>query len=186
MGQGVIDPVALAAAAGAAIAHWTEVATAAAALVALALSARSNGTARKALRLAEVQEARRQPRVATYLRAHHQQSIPGGRTQYAFDVTISSQSDADNAIVEATLHLSYRVSEVPIVAKIPQDPGRADGALGLPVKLGARDAISGWCRFAVDDGVLDGAMADLLAVVLTDSFGNEYRVEAQILRAPPR
>jgi len=183
-GNNLTTSDAIAATLGALVSHWTEVAAAAAALVALVLSAKSNGTSRAALRLAQQQEQRRRPAVAPYLRAHRQERLPDAVTQYSFDITLGSQSDTDNAIVEAELHLNYRVDDAAVTAKIPQDPDHVTGDLVLPLKLGARDAMSGCCRFKVNDGVLNGAMVDLFAVVLVDTFGKAHRVEAQILRTP--
>ncbi len=170
---------------------WAAIATAGAAWAALILSILNFRTSRRALRISEQQEARRTPSVVAYLQDGYVSvgAKPGSRV-YAILVSLSNRSDSNNAIAEVMLLLTYtKPAGVELTLKAGAEnelPStfRDESAnhLRVPIRIDAHQAVSGWCFFAVDDAILEGADIDRTRVAFVDTHGNETTVEPLIIR----
>lgn len=170
---------------------WATVASAGAAWIALFLSIINIRTSRKALRISEQQETRRRPSLVAYLQDGYLSvgAMPDARV-YAFLVSLSNRSDSDNAVAEATLHVTYsKQGESRFTVKIPASHEMAvmlGGApiahLQVPTRIDAHQTVSGWCFFAVEHAILDRAKIEGLLVTFMDTHGGESSVEPLIIR----
>jgi len=100
--------------------EWPAIASAAAAWLALLLSGSSVFISRRAMKIAERQEERRQPRLVPYYRdGFYQEDVSGKQRIYAFLIAISNRSDTNNTITELELRITYTNSDgVPLILKI--------------------------------------------------------------------
>ena len=178
------------------------IATAGAAWLALVLSFVGIHFSRKALRLQERQEDRRRPMLIPYLTDGFVRAAPDGSSRlYAFLLSVSNGSDADNAVASVDLRLTYTTrANVQMTVKVRSDAevGKAfvDGSgppLVAPARVDAHQTLSGWCFFRVEEEVLEGSTVERYIVALTDSHGIEATVEPMIVReyrreteTPPR
>lgn len=170
---------------------WAAIASAMAAWLALLLSSFNFWTSRRALHIAEQQEARRKPSVMAYLQdVYVAAGAKVGSRVYAILVSLSNRSDNDNAIAEVTLLLTYSKStDVELILKVPaenvlQRPFRDEAAnhLRVPIRIDAHQAVSGWCFFAVDEAILKDVTIDRTQVAFVDTHGNRETVEPMIIR----
>lgn len=166
------------------------VASATAAWIALVLSIINARTSRRALRLSELQEARRKPSLAVYLQEGFVSLIPQRAARiYALLFSVSNKSDNNNSVAEATLHLTYSKGEtveltVKFVAttEVPPYLQRNQASLPIPTRIDAHQTISGWYYFCIDNAILNSGRVERTVVVLRDTHGNEVAVEPLILR----
>lgn len=170
---------------------FAAVASATAAWMALLLSCLSFVTSRKALRIAEQQEARRKPSVVVYLQdGYVSVGAKLGSRAYGILVSLSNRSDSDNAIAQALLLLTYVKSNgTQLTLKVgaegePPDAfaDKSANHLRVPIRIDAHQTVSGWCFFAVEDAILEDSHIDRTQVVFVDTHGNESTVEPLIIR----
>ena len=102
---------------------WPGIASAIAAWVALLMSGGSLWMSRRAVRIAERQEKRREPLLKPYYRdGFYQPDADGGRV-YAFLLTVSNRSDSNNTIIELELRITYATPEgVEATLKVRAEP----------------------------------------------------------------
>jgi hypothetical protein len=167
-------------------------ASSAAAWIGLLISAISLSTSRRAIRITERQEERREPLLIPELRNGHFRTNPDGSARlYAFLIAVSNRSDTDNAIAHLELRLTYAVREgVDVTVKLPADTALPKGAsqgaetrLAVPSSIGAHQTVSGWCFFRVERSILERPntiQRYLIAVI--DSHGIEATLEPIIVQ----
>ena len=164
-----------------ALKYWTDIATATAAIVALAVSLWSLFYAHASLALAKTQERRKAPQLsATLLSGDYTVDDISGQRTYHIQLSVSNLSDADNAIIRAELRLEYRLQDgTELTARL--QPMQGEGQLPFPHRIAAHDAVAGWCRYRVVPAILSGNRIERYAVELTDTHGEVVVVIPQIL-----
>ena len=172
-------------------ATWLAVAAAIAAWVGAALSFVNSRTARRSLRLAEAQEARRRPVLTLYLGEGYVRFLDSERVRvYAFLLSISNRSDTNNSVAEFGLQINYATKQglrtsivVPASHSLP-DEWRTDASALLqpPLEVDAHQTVAGWLPFRVSYDLLgDGSIEDYV-LVATDTHGNRSTKETVIVR----
>lgn len=167
---------------------WTSFAAALAAWVAAIfayLTARRSG---RALRLAEQQEARRQPLLVLYLHEGHFRRVEEGR-MFMFLVSVSNPSDSDNAISRIDLRIEYRTASHYLAAVDVQScsthcktSGLEDkAALGISNRIDAHQTVAGRIFFQLNDALLENCSVDRYVIVVTDTQGRRESVETALV-----
>jgi hypothetical protein len=167
--------------------EWSNVVTAAAAVVALAVSFVSLALSWRSFHQLERQERRKEPKlVCKLLDSRFDRSVDGGRA-YSFSISVLNPTDSDNAIAQIELRLRYSIDRTTIIAaKIPLDDkgNLPDGAairLRTPCRVSAHDTESGWCAFLVDPAVLQGRTVEGHQLVLMDSHQVEATLDMHLI-----
>lgn len=155
-----------------------------------ALGFLSRRTANRALALAERQEARRHSRLDLYLiaSAARRRSSTGDRV-LEFHVLVSNPADSASSLIAAELHVRYGLAEgVVTTVKIQHGLAGNDDltttsvtSLGLPARLDANDAVSGWLRFALPGSLLRGRAIDRYDLVVRDVHGIDESLQVSCL-----
>ena len=153
----------------------------------VALSSRR--TSRKALRLSERQETRREPRLdltlneAISVRASRQ-----GKRTICADLLAVNPTDRDGSVLTADLHVCYRTSAgVAFVVKVAHDSSGVGipkfvSPMELPLRLPANDGRRVWAVFQLGDDLLGGGAVDGYEIVLHDARGVRSSVSPWILK----
>lgn len=167
------------------VAAVTAVVSVGIAAVALLVSMSNRRTARRALVLAERQEARRLAPFGLYLNeARRWRLQPGGATLGAH-VRVSNPADRGVSVVRAELHVQYTSPEnVILTVKVPcvSDVGPADDSVPvepaeMPLSVGPTSARAGWFLFRVDAAITNSAPVDRYDIVLEDVEGRSESVQ---------
>ena len=172
---------------------WTEAASAVATSLALFVSMLSLLVSYFALKIARRQEDRKNPALRVSLLDSYVQFLCAQKGRaYAFLISVSNLSDADNALARVDLRLSYTASEDEplITVLVPANRARKQAFSGVadfpllqaPSRIDAYQTLTGWCIFEAPQAILNGRAIDRQAVVLTDSHGNEESIEAIVIR----
>lgn len=172
---------------------WTDIVVAVAAIAALIVSARSFSVSARALRLSELQEQRKQPRLVPRLLDSYYKSLCEGVRVYSFSLSVANPTDSDNAIAQIEMHLRYRIDDsVSITVKLTPSFGIDTSAedtyrrLTMPSRVAAHDTVSGWCDFVIMPDITNGHIIDVYQIVLTDSHQVETGVDAFIVNEQRR
>jgi hypothetical protein len=167
-------------------------ASAAAAWFALVITLINSSTSRRALRLAEAQDERRNRQLEIYLAdavGFHGED-ESART-IAFCLTITNTSDSPNAIVAADLCVTYRLengvlTRVKLPSMTPAHltiPGYgAVCNLAIPLPFDARGAQSGWIIFQLHRDLTGESSIEGYEVLLRDSYRAEESVTVLTVR----
>lgn len=155
-------------------------------IVALLFSFAGIGFSRRAVRLAERQEERKNPLLVPELREGYFVKRQDDARVYFFLLSVRNPTDSDNAIARIELHLRYLLnSGVPITAKFGPDKPNVffDNRIRLhaPHRIGARDTVSGWCDFTIEAAALNGNSIDGYQIVLADSHGTDATVNVLVI-----
>jgi hypothetical protein len=133
-------------------------------------------TARRSLALAQQQDARRSPRIVSYLRDGYVRRDPD-RCLYAVSLSLTNPSDTDNSVAMLELEIHYRIPVGQVITvRLPHDETLRDGfgrsdiqALALPVHIPAHGTIAGWSFFALPLAAVGDAEIDDYFVRLVDA-----------------
>ncbi|MCW8916748.1 MAG: hypothetical protein OQK24_12970 [Magnetovibrio sp.] len=159
--------------------------------LALLLSLIGLYSSRKALRLSEAQEERQKPLLVLYQQEGYvRYDLDSSSRYFAFLLSVSNRSDADNAISEVLLRLTYTTSEsVEMTVKIPSTEKTErvfeefnGPLLTVPERVDAHQTVSGWCYFQVKDALLDGCRIERHSIAIIDSHGIEVSVEPIVVQ----
>lgn len=170
---------------------WAAVVSAIAAWVAALIAYQSFRMSKRSLRLAEDQARQRQPKLVPYLTEGYVKSLPEGQFRvYAFAISLSNPSDADNSVAKLELQLSYsRASGTDLAIKLHHDSSLAPNFLldetvvfPVPGRIGAHQTVAGWALFRLDDAVLADADIDAYEVLILDTHGLVSALEPIIIR----
>ena len=170
---------------------WVSIGSALAAFAAAGFAYWSARSAHRAIRLAEQQELRRRPVLLLYLVDGyvHRHSADDSRF-YAFLISISNRSDADNAIARLDLRISYRTSAnfcaaVDIPAGATQAApfgGQGQATVRVPLRIDAHQTMTGWVHFEIKNALLRDCNVDYYTILVTDTHGERSAVEASLVR----
>ena len=146
-------------------------------------------TARRSLALAEQQDARRSPRIVSYLRDGYARRDPDRRL-YAVSLSLTNPSDADNSIAMLELEIRYRIRDgVLMTIRLPHDAtlrqafGRPDiEALITPLSVSAHGTVAGWTFFSLPAVTIGDAEIDDYFVRLVDAHGIATMIELGPMR----
>lgn len=150
----------------------------------------NRATAKRALDLAERQEARRASHFDLYMNysASWRRPAAGDRV-LGFNILMTNPTDRASTLVNAELHLTYSVAEVLTTVKVPQlseattvGPGEEYAPVAFPASLSANGAVSGWLLFRVPDALTDGRRIERYDVVVVDVHGVEQAIQGPLLR----
>jgi hypothetical protein len=171
---------------------WAAIASAIAAWVAALLAYSGARASKRALIIAERQEQRRQPVLVPYLVEGYVRFVDDGQRfrLYAFLLSISNPSDADNGIAQLDLHVTYtKANGLRMTLKVPANAifaaafiGSDSQSLSVPIRVDAHQTIAGWSYFRIDESLLESASIDGYTLVATDSHGYQMSVEPIIVR----
>jgi hypothetical protein len=144
-----------------------------------------------AKKLAHLQEKRRSPKLMPSLvQSYVRSSVHPNVHVYAFHLSVSNPTDADNAVSAIDFHLTY-VDETGTVTTVKIRAQQTDVAnflsdsashLASPTRVAAHDTVSGWCYFQIDSDLLRGKNIERHEIVLTDSQGERSSVEPIMIR----
>jgi hypothetical protein len=161
-------------------------AVAALALVAAQSQARS---AKKALRLALVQDARTTARLDLSLRDSALWTLRSeGRRFVGVRVLAVNPAESSGTLTHAELHLSYEVSSEQILTlKIPlaDDTASIPGisqSLASPISIPDNGAVEGWLIFGFDHDLIGDRPIRGYDVTITDSRGISASVQPWVMR----
>jgi len=146
-------------------------------------------TARRSLALAEQQDARRRPRITSYLWDGYARRDPDRRL-YAVSLSLINPSDSDNSISMLELEIRYRLRDAVLMTmRLPHDAtlrdslGRPDiQALATPLPVPAHGTAAGWTFFALPVAIIGDAEIDDYFVRLVDAHGIATMIELGPLR----
>jgi hypothetical protein len=171
---------------------WAAIASAIAAWVAALLAYSGARASKRALIIVERQEQRRQPVLVPYLVEGYVRFVDDGQRfrLYAFLLSISNPSDADNGIAQLDLHVTYTTAKgLRMTLKVPANAifaaafiGSDSRSLSVPIRIDAHQTIAGWNYFRIDESLLESASIDGYTLVATDSHGYQVSVEPIIGR----
>ena len=159
-------------------------------LLALAVGLWNRSTAKRALTLAEQQEARREARIDLSLdeSVSWRNAYPGGRL-LGFHLLITNPTDRPSSLVGAELRLTYGSDLVITTVKVRHDQEVRDAALPetvrpleLPARLDSNGAVAGWFLFRVDGGLTGGHPIDRYDVAVRDVHGIEELMQVTVFR----
>lgn len=177
-------------------ATWVDIApiviAAFALLVSVVLGLRNRGTSKKALALAERQEARRESRVDVYVNDSMAWGHDEGRS-VGVNVVLANPTDAPTSVVRSELHVTYDVQGTMTTVRVhpsgssPSSTVPAEVvSLDLPVRLDANGAVSGWFVFLLREGLTGGRPVERYDFVTRDVHGKEQTVQLGIFRKNSR
>ncbi len=161
------------------------------ALLAIGISFFSLWLSRKALNLSNTQEERQRPCLRLYLRdSYFQDHIDSNSRYFAFLLSVDNRSDADNAISETHLRLTYTINDgFETTVKIPPDKNAekvvgkgTEPVLSTPQGINAHQTVDAWCYFQVKDALLGNGRIEGHSVVITDSHGIETLIESIFIK----
>jgi hypothetical protein len=144
---------------------------------------------RKALRIAEDQDARR----TRYLEFYLNESVSwrlddAGARLVGFHLMVTNPADRPNSVVRADLHVTYSVGTSLVVVQIPCTTGAPPVALasdhvplGLPLRIGAKSAVSGWFLFRLSKELTGGHPIERYDVVLRDVIGIDQNLQVMTI-----
>lgn len=161
---------------------WIAFGSGVVALAAFIVSVLGWNTARRAQRLAERQDGRRAPRLDLRV-SDARAEVQGDTRFYDLRVQISNPSDNPNAVARIELLIRY-TRDLPMTLRLNASPGEAgdaDGSLFAPRRLDAQDTAEGLCRFEVAATLLQGAVVESYALIVTDTHQNALSVDAGII-----
>jgi hypothetical protein len=164
------------------------IASAVAAIAALALSYGSNAIARRALRISQQQHAWGTPNLSVYLADSFRRPGRSGEL-VAFSVTFINHSDRPDSIVRIELEVHYSTLTGLQNHLIFPLGERGDGNVVLntlssvhtPLRLSARGTASGWLVFQVHREAFKGTV-QRYRVIATTATGNRVSFESYLLR----
>lgn len=137
-------------------------------------------------RLILSQERRRQPRLlATLVHCYFHDDEAGAGRSYAFLITVTNPTDANNTIAYAELSIGYSTVEVSrMIMKLRANEGpdkfylKGRGEpIAVPAAIAAHGAISGWLHFYVPAAALTNRQIDYYRLTLTDPHGEVAAVD---------
>lgn len=146
---------------------------------------------KRALLLAERQEARRRPSLVLYLSEGYVRHFGGEAAYrlYAFLLSISNPSDIANSVARIDLYVTYTTKQsLRMTIKVECKPfqsvefGDAQNSLSTPFALSSHETSAGWAYFRVEEELLNDSVIDGYSVVATDSHGIPTGIESVIVR----
>jgi hypothetical protein len=151
----------------------------------------SHMTARRALRLAERQDSRGEPRLMlSLINGYLKADRANGKRNYAFFLSVSNDSDRDNSGIDLELCISYLTSENILITVKLRAQDKPDEAFGfgsdcfltMPMNIAAHATVSGWCYFVAEEGLLNDIKIDGYRIELTDGYRNRTDVQPGIIQ----
>lgn len=152
--------------------------------VAFGLSSRL--AARRALALAEQQEARRRPRLDLSIVESCSWRVEGSPRRVGCCLLISNPTDTQNTLVGADLRVTYEVRSVLTTVKVT--PGSDVEAFShiepasLPIRLTASSAVVKWFLFVLDDDLTGGSPIERYDIAVRDVHGVEESIQLATFR----
>ena len=151
---------------------------------------RNGRIAKRALTLAERQDARQAPALDLYLNESIAWSLSqASKRLLAFHVMVTNPSDRPSSIVGADLLLTYSVDDVLVVAKVPHSEDSAStlttadiAPFRLPMSLGASGAVSGWFNFQVSLQLTGGRPIERYDLVVRDVYALSKGLQVTVFR----
>lgn len=146
-------------------------------------------TARRSLALAEQQDARRSPRIVSYLRDGYARR-DRDRRLYAVSLSLTNPSDTDNSIAMLELEIRYRIRDgILMTIRLLHDSslreafGRPDiEALTTPHSVSAHGTVAGWTFFSLHAATIGDAAIDDYFIRLVDAHGIATMIELGPMR----
>lgn len=169
------------------IKHWTDIATATAALVAVIISMLSYSTSNRALSLAERQDLRKKPKLKPILIDSGFDEDFGSNRIYSFHISVGNPTDSDNAIARVELHLQYYATQEALInvkipaTKPPTQKSSTREYISVPHRIAAHDTASGWFHFEVNKQILNGNPVQSQQVIITDSHQAESTIDVLVI-----
>jgi hypothetical protein len=171
--------------------NWINVASVFIALFALIVSTFGFATSRKALRISQKQEQRKNPLLVPSLLNGYVQFRKNKERVYGFLLSVSNPSDSNNAIARIDLHLTYLSPRHDrLTVQVPSSTARDDSFSRLseftmiapPMELDAHHTIAGWCVFRVPEAALSRGVVESTVIVLVDSHGLKASLEPVLVQ----
>ena len=174
--------------------QWTEwvpiIISAIAVLVAIVFGTSNRRTARRALSLAEQAEARRAPQLDLYVsESAVWRSDEDQAREYGVHLLVVNPTDRASAIVVAELHVHYSVENHLSTVKIPAAASsQREGieTIGLPQRLEANGASSGWLLFQVPGELVRSRDIQRYDVVVRDVHDTIASVQVAVFQEMAR
>lgn len=169
---------------------WIAVMSVVIAGIALVLSVLSTRTARRSLRIAERQEARREPRLDLYLHESLVFQRPNPVTRaLGFHIQVANPTDSDNSISDAELLILYTIDASVMTVRVrpysQADPTDSSSSrkslLRLPSRIPAHDAVSGWLVFHVPDALTSGHRIDRYELSVREVHGQSVSLQTTVI-----
>ncbi|HUU26225.1 MAG TPA: hypothetical protein VM123_00300 [archaeon] len=170
---------------------WVAVASAIAAWAAALFAYLAARISKRSLRLAELQENRRQPKLVPYLsEAYYKKFSHEKYTIYAFFLSISNPSDIDNSIAYLEFKVKCALSKNNKMAiKVTHNPKLSKNFGGdevlpiyVPARIDAHQTITGWVFFRINDAFIDNYDFDSYTIIIKDSQNALSHLEPIIVR----
>ena len=171
---------------------WVAVLAAVASWVAALFAYLSARTSKRSLRLAELQEKKRQPKLVPYLSEAYYIPAPRDKdTLYAFSLTISNPSNIDNAIAFLELLVTYTIpADTKMTLRVAHDPtlsiNFSDSKpihFSVPERIDAHQTIAGWAFFKIDKTLITDFDINSYKLIIIDSHDVENHLESILVRA---
>ena len=169
--------------------RWSPVVSLAVAALAMITTLSQARSAKKALHLSLLQDARRTARLDLSLRDSALWTIPGaGRRFVGVRVLVVNPADSSATLTHAELNLSYEVApERILTVKIPvaentDSISEMQSALVLPIPLPGSGAVEGWLIFGFDCDLVGDRPIRGYDIIVNDSRGVAASVQPWVMR----
>lgn len=170
--------------------NYADVASAIAAWLAFGVSILSFMISRQAHHLAKRAEERNSPLFSLYLEnGYAKTSAEGTAKIYAFLISVTNRSASNNSISTIDLSLTYTsptrtelTLKIRTDSKLSSEFPPTQNLLNPPIRIDAHQTTSGWCFFKLDRSILNGGKVDKHIIIVSDSYGNEAKIEPLIVQ----
>lgn len=143
-------------------------------------------------KLAVNQEKRRAPLlVPALINGFFRRADGGNGRLYALHLTVSNPTDANNAISNAELAITYlTIQRVELTVRLKaNDPkatsfvlGQEDFSLSVPFTITAHNAVSGWLRFHLPAKIFETAEIQTYRLILTDAHQQSSEIAPNLMQ----
>lgn len=170
-------------------ATWAPVASVVIAAFSLFAAIANRKTAKKALKLSQIQEERRTARLdVSLMEAVSWRPSNEAWRLIGMRILAVNPTDRDGSLVSAELNVAYTaggsrlmVLKIPHAAAVRGMPKHIT-PLEMPIGLPSNGAIKGWLVFKINDELVSGAAIEGYDATIRDSRGPTEHIQAWILR----
>ena len=159
--------------------------------IATFFSYRKTRIAKQSLKLNEELFEARTPQLVPYLRACFSYRLEKSQSKiYAFLISVSNLSDANNSISRLELQINYtRSNNLSNNLLLPHKPKLVEHlflnsikTLNVPIHIDAHQTIDGWTFFELDDSLIRNVNIDMYKIRFIDSHRKESNLKPIILQ----
>jgi hypothetical protein len=163
-----------------------DIASTAAAWIALGLAYLSNRTGKKALRLAQIDSERKIPRLVPYLVDSVAHAAESNERTIELAISLSNPSDTANSVARAELAIAHIAGDLAVVNVLVPAERESEMSsprlLNVPFGVDAHCTVAGTLQFRVPTALVKPVDIRNQALQLTDSHGNIVSLDVRVIK----